>query len=36
MMRALYTAASGMRAQQTNVDNISNNIENVNTAAFKS
>ena len=35
MMRALYTAASGMRAQQTNVDNISNNIANVNTA-FKS
>ncbi len=31
MMRALYTAASGMRAQQTNVDNISNNIANVNT-----
>ena len=36
MMRALYTAASGMRAQQTNVDNISNNIANVNTTAFKS
>ena len=29
MMRALYTAASGMRAQQTNVDNISNNIANI-------
>lgn len=36
MMRALYTAASGMRAQQTNVDNISNNIANVNTTAYKS
>lgn len=35
MMRALYTAASGMRAQQTNVDNISNNIANVNTTAYK-
>lgn len=35
MMRALYTAASGMRAQQTNVDNISNNIANVNTVGYK-
>ena len=35
MMRSLYTAASGMRAQQTNVDNISNNISNVNTVAYK-
>ena len=35
MMRALYTAATGMRAQQTNVDNISNNIANVNTTAYK-
>ena len=26
MMRALYTAATGMLAQQTNVDNISNNL----------
>ena len=31
MMRSLWTAASGMIAQQTNVDNISNNIANVNT-----
>lgn len=31
MMRALYTAATGMLAQQTNVDNISNNLSNVNT-----
>lgn len=35
MMRALYTAATGMRAQQTNVDNISNNIANVNTVGYK-
>ena len=31
MMRALWSAASGMIAQQTNVDTISNNIANVNT-----
>lgn len=36
MMRALWTAASGMVAQQTNVDTISNNIANVNTTGFKS
>ena len=35
MIRSLYTAASGMKAQQTNVDNISNNIANVNTTAYK-
>ena len=35
MMRALYSAASGMKAQQMNVDNIANNIANVNTAGFK-
>ena len=35
MMRALYTAATGMLAQQTNVDNISNNLSNVNTVGFK-
>ncbi len=35
MMRSLWTAASGMIAQQTNVDNISNNIANVNTNGFK-
>ena len=34
-MRALWTAASGMITQQTNVDNISNNIANVNTTGFK-
>ncbi|HHW47944.1 MAG TPA: flagellar hook-basal body protein [Clostridiaceae bacterium] len=35
MMRALWTAASGMTAQQLNVDVISNNLANVNTTAFK-
>lgn len=35
MMRALWSAASGMIAQQTNVDTISNNLANVNTTGFK-
>ena len=35
MMRALYTAATGMMAQQTNMDVISNNLANVNTTGFK-
>ena len=35
MMRSLWTAASGMIAQQTNVDNIANNLANVNTTAYK-
>ena len=35
MIRALYTAASGMTAQQTNVDNIANNLANANTTGFK-
>jgi flagellar basal-body rod protein FlgG len=35
MMRALWTAASGMQAQQMNVDVISNNLANVNTTAYK-
>src|SRR3954466_3703292 len=34
-MRALYTAASGMNAQQANIDNVANNLANVNTAGFK-
>jgi len=34
-MRALSIAATGMLAQQTNVDVISNNIANMNTTAFK-
>jgi flagellar basal-body rod protein FlgG len=35
MIRALYTASTGMTAQQTNIDTISNNISNVNTIGFK-
>lgn len=35
MLRALWTAASGMSAQQLNVDTISNNLANVNTTGFK-
>jgi flagellar basal-body rod protein FlgG len=35
MIRALYSAASGMTAQQLNVDNIAHNIANANTAGFK-
>lgn len=35
MMRSLWTAASGMKAQQTNVDTIANNISNVNTVGYK-
>src|SRR5262245_38263763 len=35
MLRALYSAASGMAAQQTNVDNIAHNLANANTAGFK-
>jgi flagellar basal-body rod protein FlgG len=35
MIRALYSAASGMNAQQTNVDNIANNLANSNTAGYK-
>ncbi len=35
MIRALYTAATGMNAQQLNVDVIANNLANVNTTGFK-
>lgn len=35
MMRALYTSATGMMAQQLNMDVISNNLANVNTVGFK-
>ena len=34
-MRALSIAASGMQAQQLNVDVISHNIANMNTTAYK-
>lgn len=35
MMRSLWSAASGMIAQQTNLDTIANNLSNVNTAGYK-
>ena len=35
MIRALYTAATGMNAQETNIDVISNNLANVNTSGYK-
>ena len=35
MMRSLWTGATGMVAQQLNIDVISNNLANVNTAGFK-
>lgn len=35
MIRALYSAASGMSAQQLNVDNIAHNLANANTTGFK-
>lgn len=36
MIRSLYVAATGLEAQQTNMDVISNNLANVNTTGFKS
>lgn len=36
MMPALYSAVSGLKAQQTSLDVISNNISNVNTTGYKS
>lgn len=35
MVRSLWTAATGMQAQQMNIDNMSNNLSNVNTHGFK-
>lgn len=35
MVRSLWTAAAGMTGQQFNIDTISNNLSNVNTAGFK-
>lgn len=35
MIRALSNAASGMRAQETNIDVLSNNLANVNTSGYK-
>jgi len=36
MMRSLYSGVSGLRAHQTKMDVIGNNIANVNTTAYKS
>lgn len=35
MIRSLYSGASGMTAQQKNIDTIANNIANINTAGYK-
>lgn len=35
MIRSLYTAATGMQAQEMNIDVISNNLANVNTTGYK-
>ncbi|GMV82439.1 MAG: flagellar basal body rod protein FlgG [Planctomycetota bacterium] len=35
MLRAMWASATGMRAQQMNIDVIANNLANVNTAGFK-
>ncbi len=35
MIRALWTASTGMQAQQTNMDVIANNLANVNSSGFK-
>lgn len=35
MPRSLFTAASGMQVQQTNVDNIANNLANASTVGYK-
>lgn len=36
MLRSLWSAATGMIAQQTNIDTIANNLANVNTTGYKS
>lgn len=35
MIRALYSSATGMHAQETNIDVIANNLANVNTTSYK-
>ncbi|KAB2953792.1 flagellar basal-body rod protein FlgG [Heliorestis acidaminivorans] len=35
MIRALYSASTGMKAQQLNIDTIANNLANVNTFGYK-
>ena len=34
-MKSLYTAATGMSAQQMRIENIANNLANVSTVGFK-
>src|SRR5579872_4682247 len=36
MLRALYTGASGMSAQEMNLENVANNLANSSTAGFRS
>jgi len=36
MLRALYTGASGMSAQEMNLENVANNLANSSTADFAS
>ena len=36
MVRSMYSGVSGLRAHQTRMDTIGNNIANVNTYGFKS
>ncbi len=35
MIRGIWTAATGMTAQQMNIDNVANNLANANTTGFK-
>lgn len=35
MIRSLWTGAAGMKAQQTSLDSVSNNLANVNTTGYK-
>ena len=35
MIRSLWTSATGMQAQELNIDVIANNLANVNTSGFK-
>src|SRR3990167_9218284 len=35
MIDAIFIAATGMKAEQANIDNISNNLSNINTNAYK-
>ena len=35
MIKALFTLSTGMKAQQTYLDNVSNNLANINTPGFK-